>query len=88
MGGTQLTPHSAAQNLFDIIWLILIARILLSWFPSVNWWQQPFKFVHDFTEPIFEPFRRMIPPISGLDLSPIVVFLLFNMLKGTILSLI
>jgi YggT family protein len=36
------------------------------------------------TEPVFRPIRRIIPPISGLDLSPIIVFVIIWFLQYTI----
>lgn len=83
-----MSLYNAISQLFQLIWLIFILRILLSWFPNVDWWKQPFKFIRDFTEPVFEPFRRIIPSIGGLDLSPIVVFLLLGMIKDVVLNLI
>lgn len=60
-------------------WLILI-RALISW---VN--PDPFnpivQFLYRMTEPILEPVRRRLPPM-GIDLSPIVVFLLIIFLRS------
>lgn len=60
-------------------WLILI-RALISW---VN--PDPFnpivQFLYRMTEPILEPVRRRLPPM-GIDLSPIVVFLLIIFLQS------
>ncbi|MBF0179612.1 MAG: YggT family protein [Magnetococcales bacterium] len=54
-------------------WMILI-RILLSW---VN--PDPYNPIVQFlvraTEPVLEPFRRLIPPIGGLDISPVAALL-------------
>jgi YggT family protein len=36
------------------------------------------------TEPVFRPIRRILPPIGGLDLSPIVVFVIIWFLQYTI----
>lgn len=83
-----MSLYHAVDQLFQLIWLIFILRILLSWFPNIDWWKQPFKFLKDVTEPVFEPFRKMIPPMGGLDISPIVVFLLLGMLQETVLSII
>ncbi len=51
---------------------IIIARCIISW---VN--PYPFhpvvEFLYRVTEPVLAPVRRVIPPIAGLDLSPIVV---------------
>ena len=63
-------------------------RILLSWFPNVDWYKQPFKFVNDFTEPVFAPFRNIIPPMGGLDLSPIIVFICLGIAEDVILRIV
>jgi len=62
------------DNFFNLFNMIIFIRFMLTWFPNINWWNQPFKFLRDFCDPIFEPFRRIIPPIGGLDLSPMVLF--------------
>ena len=80
--------YEAVAKLFDLVWLLLVLRILLSWFPNIDWWKQPFKFLYTATEPIFAPFRKLIPPISGLDISPIVAFLFIQILQGFVLRVI
>ena len=83
-----MTLYHAVDQLFQLIWIIFILRILLSWFPNIDWFKQPFKFIRDITEPVFEPFRRMIPPMGGLDISPIVVIILLRVLQEAVLSII
>lgn len=78
----------AITGLFGLIKLILIIRILLSWFPNINWWNQPFKFIREVTEPVLEPFRRLIPPVAGFDLSPLVIFILLDVLENILLALV
>lgn len=63
---------------------VLIARILLSWIPSLDWYKQPFKFLNDITEPVLAPFRMIIPPLGGLDVSPILLFFLLNWIIGVL----
>jgi len=74
----------ALANLTDIIltvfyWLILI-RALISW---VN--PDPFnpivQFLYRTTDPVLYPIQRLIPP-SGVDISPIIAFLLIMFLKS------
>ena len=65
-----------------------MVRILLSWFPNVDWYKQPFKFVNDVTEPVFTPFRKLIPPVGGVDFSPIIVFIFLGMAERFVLSLV
>ena len=73
---------------FTIIIWIMIVRILLSWFPNINWYNQPFKAMKEITDPILEPFRRIIPPISGIDFSPIIAFLVLEILREVIVRIL
>jgi len=58
------------------IWII-IARCLISWV-NPNPYHPVVRFLYRATEPVLAPARRLIPPIAGLDLSPIaVIFLLY-----------
>ena len=66
---------------------ILIGRILLTWLPSIDWYNQPFKFLRDVTDPVMAPFRRIIPPIGMLDISPILLFLLLDFLQAGLRNL-
>lgn len=66
--------ETAIIRFLDLYKMILVVRILLTWFPNINWWNQPFKAMRDITDPVLEPCRRIIPPIGGFDFSPIVLF--------------
>lgn len=59
-------------------WMLLI-RAILSWF---NQGYNPFIMViSQLTEPVLAPVRRIIPPIGGLDLSVLVVFIALNFIN-------
>lgn len=68
-------------NFLSIYNLIITARILLSWFPQAQGVAalQP---VYAITDPYLNLFRGLIPPIFGLDLSPILAFFLLNVLTN------
>ena len=84
-----MSLYEAVATFFDLAQKIILVRILLSWFPNINWWNQPFKFLKDITDPILEPFRKMIPPIGGLDLSPIILLMIvFPLLETSVLNAI
>ncbi len=68
--------------------LILVARILLTWLPSINWYNQPFRFLRTITDPVMEPFRRLIPPLGGMDFSPLLLFFVLDLLQRGLSSLI
>jgi YggT family protein len=62
--------------------ILLIVRILLSWFPNVDWFSPPFSVLSQLTDPYLNLFRSIIPPLGGIDLSPILAFLLLSLLRS------
>jgi YggT family protein len=67
-------------------WAILI-RVLLSWIPNLDRGNPLVRLLAQITDPVLEPARRIIPPIGGMDLSPIVVLLLLRLLQQLLFSL-
>jgi YggT family protein len=68
-------------NFLNIYNLVITARILLSWFPqaaSIGALQP----VYAITDPYLNLFRNIIPPLFGLDFSPILAFFLLNVLTN------
>jgi YggT family protein len=64
---------------------LLIIRVLLTWFPQINWYNQPFAALSQISDPYLNLFRSIIPPLGGMDFSPILAFLLLNF-AGSFLS--
>jgi len=74
----------AAVGLIGLILRIylygLLAVIILSWVAPQS--RHPaILLVREMLEPVAAPFRRIIPPMGGLDLSPIFIFLVINLLQ-------
>ncbi len=61
--------------------ILIVLRIFMSWLPSINWDAQPMKAIRLFTDVYLDLFRRFIPPIGGLDFSPIVALLFLSVLQ-------
>ena len=65
--------------------IILVVRIILSW--TTMFWSPPssltpvIRVIYDLTEPVMGAFRRVIPPIGGLDLSPILIFIIIQLIR-------
>ena len=62
--------------------VILFARILLTWFPNLDWSNPILSTVSAITDPYLNVFRGLIPPIGGLDLSALVAILLLQLVQG------
>lgn len=78
---TELLTQSLAS--FLQIYLILIfIRILLTWFPTIEWMNQVAAFLSPITDPYLNVFRSFIPPIGGLDLSPILAIIVLQAVAG------
>ncbi len=75
-----LVVVSAADLLQLTLWVFIIAifiRVILSWVsPYAARQHSAVGLLNNLTDPLMRPARRMIPPMGGLDLSPIVVFIL------------
>jgi YggT family protein len=66
---------------------LLITRVLLTWFPTVDWSNQPFAALSQISDPYLNLFRSIIPPLRGMDFSPILAFLALNIVSGILDSL-
>jgi YggT family protein len=52
--------------------LLFILRIVLSWYPQIESTRFPFNLVVLPTEPLLKPVRKIVKPIGGVDISPII----------------
>lgn len=64
----------------QIFQLILLARVLLSWFPNLDTSNPIVQFLFDITEPVLRPVRNLLPNTGMVDFSPLVVFLAITLL--------
>jgi YggT family protein len=83
------------QAVFYVYTLLIIAYILSSLFfafggrlPYARWSSALLGFLRDVCEPYLSIFRRFIPAIGPLDLSPIVGILLLNIVGSVVANLI
>ena len=77
--------------LLDVVWWLIIISVVASWlvaFGVINTRNPTVYRILDLlnrtTDPILRPFRRLIPPMGGLDLSPMVVLLIIYVLQREI----
>ena len=71
---------SLGQRVFNIYFFALLAMIILSWVAAGS--RHPAIFLlYQITEPVMAPFRKALPSMGGLDFSPILVFILINVIQ-------
>jgi YggT family protein len=73
--------------LFTVLNFAILIRVLLSWV-QVAPGHPLVQFLYKITDPILAPFRKVIPPVAGLDFSPIVAFFVLELLRRLILGLL
>lgn len=71
--------------LFQIYLVMLFARIIGSWLPDLQQYRA-MQFVNFYTDPYLNLFRKIIPPLGMIDLSPILAFFFLQIFKQFILS--
>lgn len=76
----------------DIYWWIVLATIVFSWliaFSVINTRNQfvnsVTRVLNQVTEPVLRPIRRYMPKISGLDIAPIILFLIIFLIQRVII---
>jgi len=71
--------------IIQILTFAIIARSLLSWFPqSPN--NPMVRILFQVTEPVLAPFRRIIPRLGMMDLSPIAAIISLQVVAGIVSS--
>lgn len=83
-------PHGVYQLVvswtFGVLQLALIVRVVCSWI-AVRPGAWYVRTAHLLTEPMLRPLRRFIPPMGMMDVSPIVAWLLLQLVEGMLLRL-
>lgn len=69
-------------TLINLYFFAIIARAIASWFAHNPYQPHPIlEILYKLTEPLLAPARRLIKPIAGVDLSPVVVLILLQILN-------
>ena len=71
--------------LIEFYSIALIVYILMSWFPNARGTSIG-QFLAKICEPYLEHFRKFIPPLGMIDISPIVALLVLNLAKSGVYS--
>jgi YggT family protein len=78
-------------NVFVSVYILLIlAYIITSWIrlPYSPWLNRIQRFLYDVCEPYLRIFRRIVPPIGPLDLSPMIGVIVLIVVRSVAVSLL
>ena len=72
--------------LLAVMTFLFIFRIVLTWYPQVESGKFPFNLVIAPTEPFLSPSRKIIPPIGGVDITPIVWVAIVSLIREVLVG--
>jgi YggT family protein len=72
---------NTVASFLSIYSVLLIIRILLTWFPTIDWYSQPFAALSQLTDPYLNIFRSIIPPLGGIDFSPMLAIFALQLIS-------
>ena len=82
-----------AAILLNVLWWLIIIQVILSWLVAFNVLNTSSEGVRRFMigldrflEPLYRPFRKVLPDFGGLDLSPVLVLLLIGILINPVIT--
>ena len=73
---------------FAIIYLIILSVVILSWIPIFDVRKEPIATLVRIYNTIMAPFKRVIPPIGMIDISPLIAFIVLQILQKIILEIL
>ena len=73
--------------LLTVLTVAILIRALLTWIPNLDPSNPLVRLLNQITDPLLQPARRLIPPMGGMDLSPIVVIVVLQLLQRLLIRL-
>ena len=80
VGTLLITLISLLSMILDVYFYAVIASVIISWI-APNSYHPAVQLITQLTEPVFALARKAVPPIGGLDLSPILIFLVIQVIQ-------
>jgi len=71
---------SCLVTVLNIYYVAMLAMIIVSWVAQGSY-NPAIVLINQIAEPVMAPFRRLLPPMGGIDFSPILAFLALNVVK-------
>lgn len=72
--------------LLAVMTFLFIFRIVLTWYPQADLTRFPFNLVAIPTEPFLAPSRKIVPPLGGVDITPIIWVGIFSLVREILLG--
>src|SRR5438105_8743765 len=78
--------HLLVSWTFTILKAAIVVRVISSWLP-ISPYSRWVSWRYRLSEPILQPLRRVVPTVGGLDIPPIVAYVLLNIIESVLFRL-
>ena len=75
------------RTLFELYSFVLLARVLISWI-QLDPYNPIVRLLHQLTEPLLAPIRRLLPTAGLFDFSPIVGFIVIRLAEELVVAIL
>jgi YggT family protein len=72
--------------LLGLLILLNVFRIILTWYPQISLDKFPFKLIAIPTEPLLFLLRKLISPVGGVDITPVIGVGIFSLIREMLLG--
>ena len=76
------------SDVAQVLALLIIVRALLTWIPSVDHGHPVVRAIVRVTDPVLLPIRRLVPPLGGIDVTPIAALLLIEIARTLLIRIV
>jgi YggT family protein len=76
------------SDVAQVLALLIIVRALLTWIPSVDFGHPVIRAIVRVTDPVLLPIRRVVPPLGGIDVTPIAALLLIQLARSLLINIL
>jgi YggT family protein len=79
--------YRVIEFVFWVMDLAILLRVLFSWV-NPDPYNTLVRLVYQITEPVLGPLRRVVPPLGGLDITPMIALVLLQLVRSLIIGLL
>ena len=71
---------------FTVLWLLVLAHVVVSWVLSP--YHEIRRFLDRIVQPLLYPIRKFVPPVGGIDFSPMVLLIGLDLVRRVVVGLL
>ena len=83
-----MNAESFISAIGTFLYLSIIGRSILSWFPNISRRNPAVQFIYIVTEPLLNPIRKVVPRAGMFDFAPMIAIIIIFLVQGVLLKIV